>query len=284
MKLYYVENVLKLLKIGKKMYKKIFIFFVIFFIFNFSTLNGAELISNKGKIENNNVCGFVTYTLKFDNPNSAKEITITDQKTSRIVYAASFTSEKYPLIFPNNINKLNIYISEKAADSDQSTNQLIQLNVKNCGNKEIVDEYVVERTDQFIVENNTIKITPENPTDLTMVKAGVVGEKLKAMKGDEQNNFIINDVNGNNIYHVEFIYKDDAKVFYEIQVNTDNNFISSRLVNSFEQKKFDIKLNLKWMWITLGLFSIFIILTILYKKARRKEKKILRAQKLRRSK
>lgn len=275
---------MKLLKIGKKMYKKIFIFFVIFFIFNFSTLNGAELISNKGKIENNNVCGFVTYTLKFDNPNSAKEITITDQKTSRIVYAASFTSEKYPLIFPNNINKLNIYISEKAADSDQSTNQLIQLNVKNCGNKEIVDEYVVERTDQFIVENNTIKITPENPTDLTMVKAGVVGEKLKAMKGDEQNNFIINDVNGNNIYHVEFIYKDDAKVFYEIQVNTDNNFISSRLVNSFEQKKFDIKLNLKWMWITLGLFSIFIILTILYKKARRKEKKILRAQKLRRSK
>ena len=233
------------------------------------------------KVIDNNVCSMMQYKLTFDQDDlSSKEIIITDTKTSRIIKATTITDNVYEFILPNN-PKLYTIIVNRNLETGVET-EVINLDVDNCGYTKVVEDYVIPTQDIFRLAGNTIDFIPQDLAAIKGVKYGVVGGKLKTI--NQTNDRYTIELEGNeSIYQFEITKNDGSVQYYEVEVNPEAKAISSRIIDGLTKKNFSFKINFKWLYITLIFVGLWILLTILYKKAKRKERKYLKFIKRRRS-
>lgn len=265
------------------MYKKLIASFGLLLIVFISCLSNhaSELITKQGQTVEGEACGMVPYLLSFDEGDyNTKEIIITDTNTSRIVSANTTKGDSFPLIFPSNIEDLTIIVNEDK--NGTPTTESFNLNIGDCGYQPVVDNYVLNTSDRFSLVGNTVDMYLDNQTNIKKVKAMPLGGHLKKLKYLNDRYTLALDPN-QSIYQLEIEYKDNSTRYYELDVNASAKTISSRIISGLEKKNINIKINFTWLWITFALIVLLIILKIMYKKAKRKEKKYLQYTKRRRS-
>lgn len=263
------------------MFKKI-ISVLSLFILLIGPINASEIYTDRNqKVVDNNVCSMVQYKLTFDQDDlSSKEIIITDTTTSRIIKATTITDNVYEFILPNN-PKLYTIIVNRNLETGVET-EVINLDVDNCGYTQVVEDYVIPTQDVFRLAGNTIDFIPQDLAAIKGVKYGIPGGQLKAIK-QANDRYTINLEGSERIYQFEITKKDGSVQYYEVEVNPEAKAISSRIIDGLTKKNFSFKINFKWLYITLFFVVLWLGLTILYKKAKRKERKYLKYIKRRRS-
>lgn len=260
---------------------KYFLMFILVLILNIDYTNASELITTNDEVAGESVCGFTNYYLEFDNPSTEKEIIVIDANTSRIIDASTTIGSEYPVIFPTNIKNVNVLVNEKSGNNVINS-EIFKLYVDDCGYDASVDDYVVERSDIFKLENNKIILIPENNGEVAHVSAASLGGKQENVKVNN-NEYIYDLVPDQNIYHFTIKYKNGQEIYYEVEVDAHNSVIYSRVIDGLNKHNIKINISFKWLWITVIIFLLYIIATIIYKKAKRTEKKFLKSSKRRRS-
>lgn len=259
--------------------KKLFVLLVVVLLTPFVN-NATSLVTQQLQpVVTSDVCAFQDYYLTFDDSTTSKEIIVADVNTSRILSANSIKGDEYQIILPSNIEDINVIVNEYLANGVIET-EVFPLNVNNCGYNPNKEDFVLTTQDRFSIAGNTIDMYLENQANIKSVSASSLGDKKQTLEFTNQR-YTLPVVEGENIYQVNINYNDGSTRNYELDVDTKNSVLTSRIIEPEEVKKRS-KIDFKWLTITLVLFVIFLILKVLHKKAKKKEKKYLRFVKKRR--
>lgn len=238
------------------------------------TINGSELVTQQLEpVQTGQVCAFQDYYLTFDDPTTSKEIIVADAQTSRILSANSIKGEEYQLIFPSNIKELNVIVNEYVSDGVIET-ELFSLTVSNCGYSETKEDYQLTTLDKFVLAGNTIDMFLDNQANVNKVTAGSIGGKQKKIE-PTNDRYTLPLEEGEHIYRVNIEYNDGTTRNYELDCNPQEGILTSRIVQPEASKKHSSKIDMKWLTITLVLLVLYLVLRVLHRKAKRREKKYL---------
>lgn len=259
--------------------KKIFVLLVIVLLTP-CVNNATSLVTQQLEpVVTGDVCAFQDYYLTFEDATTSKEIIITDANTSRILSANSIKGEEYQIILPSNIENVNVIVNEYLANGEIET-EVFPLSINICGYNQNKEDFVITTQDRFSLAGNTVDMYLENQENIKSVSASSLGGKKQNLEFNNQR-YTLPLVEGENIYQINITYNDGSVRNYELDVDTTNSVLSSRIIEPEEVKKRS-KIDFKWLTITLVLFVIFLVLKVLHKKAKKKEKKYLRYVKKRR--